>query len=47
MGLGVQGEVCTEVAQHTGKGLHIHAAGDGHGRECVPKLVEAVLDNMK
>ena len=41
--LGVQGEVCTEVAQHTGKGLHIHAAGDGHGRECVPKLVEAVL----
>ena len=34
--VGVQSEPGTEVAQHTGQGFHIHAAGDGHGRECVP-----------
>lgn len=36
MRVGVQSEAGAVVAQHTGQGLHIHAAGDGHGRECVP-----------
>ena len=30
MGVGVQGEARTEVAQHTGQGLHTHTAGDCH-----------------
>lgn len=34
--VGVQSESGTVVAQHTGQSFHIHAAGDGHGRECVP-----------
>ena len=34
--IGVEGEPGAEVAQHTGQGFHIYAAGDGHGRECVP-----------
>ena len=32
----VQRKPDAEVAQHTGQGFHIHAAGDGHGREGVP-----------
>ena len=28
--IGVQGEPGAVVAQHTGQGLHIHAAGEGH-----------------
>ena len=34
--VGVQSESGTVVAQHTGQSFHIHAAGDGHGRKCVP-----------
>ena len=34
--VGVQSEPGTEMAQHAGQGFHIHAAGDGHGREGVP-----------
>lgn len=34
--VGVQREPGAEVTQHTGQSFHIHAAGDGHGRECVP-----------
>ena len=34
--IGVQCKPCAEVAQHTGQCLHVHAAGDRHGRECVP-----------
>ena len=34
--VGVQGKSGAEVAQHTGQGFYIHAAGDSHGRECVP-----------
>ena len=34
--IGVQCEPCAEVAQHTGQGFHIHAAGDCHRGECVP-----------
>ena len=34
--VGVQREPGAEVVQHAGQGFHIHAAGDGHGRECVP-----------
>ena len=41
MRVGVQGEPGAEMAQHTGQGFYIHAAGDGHGRECVSQIVEA------
>ena len=34
--VGVQSEAGAVVAQHTGQGLHIHAAGDRHRGECVP-----------
>lgn len=34
--VGVQCKPGAEVAQHTGQGFYIHAAGDGHGREGVP-----------
>lgn len=34
--IGVQCKPCAEVAQHTGQGFHIHAAGDCHRCECVP-----------
>ena len=36
MRVGVQSESGAVVAQHAGQGLHIHAAGDRHGGECVP-----------
>lgn len=39
--IGVQCEPGAEVPQHTGQGFHIHAAGDGHGRECMSQIVEA------
>lgn len=34
--VGVQREARAVVAQHAGQGLHVHATGDGHGREGVP-----------
>lgn len=36
MRVGVQSEARAVVPQHAGQGLHIHAAGDRHGGECVP-----------
>ena len=36
--VGVQSEPSAVMAQHAGQGLHIHAAGDRHGLECVPLL---------
>lgn len=39
--ISVEGEPSAEVAQHAGQGLRVHAAGEGHGCESVPKLVEA------
>ena len=39
--VGVQSEAGAVVAQHTGQSFHIHAAGDGHGRECVTQIMEA------
>lgn len=36
MRVGVQSEPGAVVAQHAGQGLHVHAAGDRHGGECVP-----------
>ena len=39
--IGVQGKPGAEVAQHTGQGFYIHAAGNGHGRECVSEVMEA------
>lgn len=34
--IGVQSEARAVVTQHAGQGLHIHAAGNRHGGECVP-----------
>ena len=34
--IGVQGKPGAIVAQHTGQGLYIHAAGEGHGGESMP-----------
>ena len=39
--IGVQREARAEVAQHTGQGFHIHAAGDCHRCECVSEVMEA------
>lgn len=39
--IGVQGEPGAVVAQHTGQGLYIHAAGEGHRGKSMTKLVEA------
>ena len=39
--IGVQRKPDAEVAQHTGQGFHIHAAGDGHGREGVSEVMKA------
>lgn len=41
VGIGVEGEPGAEVAQHTGQGLHIHAAGEGHGGKSMPQIMEA------
>ena len=34
--ISVQSEARAVVTQHAGQGLHIHAAGNRHGGECVP-----------
>ena len=34
--IGVQRKPGAEMAQHTGQGFHIHAAGNCHRCECVP-----------
>ena len=39
--IGVQGKPCAIVAQHTGQGLYIHAAGEGHRGESVAQIMEA------
>ena len=36
MGIGVQGESCGEVPQHTGHGFDIHTVLEGDGCEGVP-----------
>ena len=36
MRIGIEGKSGAEVAQHTGQGFHIHAAGEGHGGESMP-----------
>ncbi len=43
MRVGVQSEPGAVVAQHAGQGLHIHAAGDRHGGECVSEVVETYM----
>ena len=35
--IGVQREPSAVVAQHAGQGLHVHAAGDRQGGECMSK----------
>lgn len=37
--IGVPGKPGAEVAQHTGQGLHIHAAGEGHRGERMTQIV--------
>ena len=39
--VGVQSEPGAVMAQHTGQGFYIHAAGDCHGRKCVSEVMEA------
>lgn len=41
MRIGIQGKSGAEVAQHTGYGLHIYAAGEEHGGKSVAQIVEA------
>ena len=41
--VGVQREARAVVAQHAGQCLHVHAAGDRHGRECVSEVVETYM----
>ena len=36
--IGVQGKPGAIVAQHTGQGLYIHAAGEGHGGESMAQI---------
>ena len=36
MGIGVQGEACRVVAQHTADRFHVHAVLEGHSGEGVP-----------
>lgn len=39
MGIGVQGESCGEVAQHSADRLDVHSVPEGDGGKCMPKLV--------
>ena len=41
MRIGVEGEPSAVMTQHTGEGLYIHAAGEGHGSEGVAQIMEA------
>ena len=43
MRIGVQSKSGAVVAQHTGQGFHIHAAGDRHRGECVSEVVETYM----
>lgn len=43
MGVGVQGESCREVAQHSGHGFHIHPVLQCQGGEGVAQVVESHL----
>ena len=39
--MGIEGEPGADVAQHTGQGLHIHAAGKGHRSKSMAQIMEA------
>lgn len=41
MRIGVQRKPGAEMAQHTGQGFHIHAAGNCHRCEGVSEIMEA------
>ena len=41
MRIGVQGEPGAVVAQHTGQGLYIHTAGEGHRGKSMAQIMEA------
>ena len=45
MGVGIQGEACGEVAQHSGHRLDIHAVLEGDGSKGVAEVVESDLRN--
>ena len=36
--IGVEGEPSAVMAQHSGQGLYIHAAGEGHGCESMAQI---------
>ena len=39
--IGVEGESGAEMAQHTGQGLRVHAAGEGHRGKSMAQIMEA------
>ena len=43
MGVGVQGEACGEVTEHTADRLDVHAILQSDGRKGVTKVVESDL----
>ena len=43
MGVGVQGEACGEVTEHTADRLDVHAILQSYGRKGVTKVVESDL----
>lgn len=42
--IGVQGKPGAIVAQHTGQGLYIHAAGEGHGGESMAQIRQMFIN---
>ena len=45
IGVGVQGEACGEVTEHTGHRLDVHAILQSDGRKGVPEIVESDFRN--
>ena len=47
MGIGVQGEPCREVTEHSTDGLDVHAVLEGDGCEGVAEIVESDLRDAR
>ena len=43
MGIGVQGEACGEVTEHSADCLNVHSVLEGDGSEGVPEVMESDL----
>ena len=43
MGVGVEGEPCGVVSEHTGHRLDVHSVLECNGGECVPEVVKSDL----